>query len=147
LKGIDGMNYNNLIEGLIELNKQCRIHIKESDRYSVSPLFYAIEFCTVAVNIGRGVGKTTFIKNHAKKGDLVMVINSIAKRIQYGKNIEFDIITLDELDKVRGRRYQNIYIDEPAAVFEGDFEKKINAYQLLIDPYKDQTFVLLGEQV
>jgi hypothetical protein len=76
-----------------------------------------------------------------------MVVNLVAKRVHYGMNTMFDVITLDELDKVRGRRYQNIYIDEPAAVFEGDFQKKLDAFRMLIDPYKDQTFVLLGRQV
>lgn len=141
------MSYNDLIEGLIETNKLYRKHIQLSDRYAISPLFYTIEFCTIAVDIGRGVGKTTFIKNHAQKDDLVIVANHNLKRIQYGMNTLFMVIIPDEIYKIKGKKFKNIYIDEPKKVFVGDFEKKTDMYNLLIDPYGDQTFILLGSQI
>lgn len=141
------MTYNDLIESLIETNKQFRKHLQDESKYSVSPLFYALEFCTIAVDIGRGVGKTTFIKNHAKRGDLVVTYNFNTKRIHYGMHTEYDVIAPFELEKMKGKRYKNIYIDEPALVFEGDYEKKLDFYRFIIYDYDEQTFVLLGRQI
>lgn len=138
------MSYNDLIEGLIETNKQHRKHMQQEDKYYFSPLHYALEFCTVTCDIGGGVGKTTFIKTHAKHGDLVMVANDVLKRTLYGRNTEFDIVSsFDELDKVRGRKYKTIFIDDPISVFK-EKEWLIETYQAFIDPYGNQTFVLLG---
>lgn len=139
------MNYNELVEELIDTNKQYRKMFGDNNKQFLSPVFYAVDFCTVAVDIGRGVGKTTFIKNHANKNDLVIVSNPIAKKFSYGMNTEYKVITLDELDKSRGRRYETIYIDEPTAVFKGEPNSKFQMYQVLADPMMEQTFVLLGK--
>jgi hypothetical protein len=136
------MNYNELIEGLIDINKQYRKMFGENKNQYYSPLNYAREFCTVAVDIGRGVGKTYFIKNHATKGDLVIAPNFFLLK-GYGEEMpEFDVITFNNLDKLKGRKpYNTIYVDEPK------FVDMREVYELLVNPTIEQTFVLLGSNI
>jgi MinD-like ATPase involved in chromosome partitioning or flagellar assembly len=138
------MKYDELIDGLIKTNIKNRNRMKEFVE-SVSALIWAFSFCTILCDIGRGVGKTTYIKSHATLNDLIIVCNKNIARIYQKYGFTQNTYTIvDFLDgKSRGQIFENIYVDDANIVFEKT-EDKIRFYQQCTTDGKEHTFILLG---
>jgi len=163
--------YDYLLENLIDLNKENRVRWEKHK--SMLPVFdYIYDYCMVKLDIGRCVGKTEFIKNHAKKNDIVFVVNSAQAEeinektratVHYGKIKQGDILdwrkrsgyyTLgnNRMEKSRfiygdgpcnwPTRFENIYVDEPHLIF-GDIPLLEELKPLLMDV--EQTIFVLGK--
>lgn len=136
--------FHQLIDELIILNYANR----EKDLFnakSIDPVKYALYFCTVKCDIGRGSGKTEYIKNRATKNDLI--ITPFATSLEYFRDALCDVLYAN-LEIIRNRTnngndvFDVIYVDESEAAFEKI--SKLELYMLLVKPNKKQTFVLLG---
>lgn len=102
------------------------------------------EFGTVHINIGRRVGKTTWIKNNARACDLIIVPNVRCKEPYYYK--ASDVKTVSELeledDPFNLTNYNWIFIDEPALC--GKSAKTSNWFHKCKFTY-DSIVIMLGE--
>lgn len=116
---------------------------------------FAMEACTVHINVGRRTGKSTYINKVVKPKDLIIVHDFVTKdmlldlRKSIGNADEFyQVITAHTL-KGMDRKYfietqfpDTIYIDEPELVSRVIPVAEI--YDRLTTRDRDQTFVLLG---
>lgn len=139
------MKYDKLIDELIQLNISNRNRMKEYVK-SVSAIMWASEFCTVSCDIGRGMGKTTYIRLHATLNDLIIVYNqSAAIELRQQYYFTKNTYTIQEfLDgKTRGRAFENVYVDNASIVLK-NIEDKRKFYKQCILDNKEHTFILLG---
>ena len=133
-----------MVDNMIAYNKQRRLDMEAHIIHSLSPVQYAMEFCTVKVDVGRRTGKTAYVKHRADEYSLVIVHhnhrivgypdNVIVKRVSelMGHNGVF-------FGRIKPR---TIYIEEPQMVFRSIPQPDL--YYRLVDEIYDQTFVLLG---
>lgn len=87
-------NFYKFIDGLVYLNKHFRSIHSFDDR---NPYYY-IESCTVRINLGRQAGHTTYIKNKAKRNDVIIG----RKDVFFNKNDEYEfrnsnVFTIEEI--------------------------------------------------
>ena len=142
-------NFDEIVTGLINLSESKRMNNVNLKKMMGARL-YTLDFCTVRVDAGRGVGKTTYIKKHAGILDLVIVPTRRLILNQYGETNDFDIVSGDRFDfrRTGGRDYRRIYIDEPSLVVENATGWIANSVDDIIEmftsPSIEQTFVLLG---
>ena len=145
------------INSLIKSNKELRdSYFARMSKVHSSPFIYAIDFCTIHINPGRGSGKSTFIELNAGGNDLVIAgsrFNFRGKnRIKSGAwTICPEATSLDTFAKfLRGRRLDNVYIDEPALVLKTwDIHLNDLVYRILRNDHnfadRGGTFILLGK--
>lgn len=141
------MDFNKAVDVLLELNRVNRQKFT-TQRPVYSPCQWTSEFCTVHCNIGRGSGKTTFIKDrvHSEKTDLVVVASEALRETYKRDFTKATLVTPNTLSRLDGpglMKFNNIFVDEPELVFtrmdRGMF------YYVLSYANMDQTFLLLGE--
>ena len=100
-------------------------------------------FCTIHIDIGRGSGKTEYIKNNLTEKDVVLCNSVNAKREILGDNKNMKIF-YEESDLIGiSLNVENIYIDEPDLVFE--YFNKEKVYDIFSMCEGEPTFILLGE--
>jgi len=108
---------------------------------------YISSFCTIQLNIGRQLGITTWIRNRAVEGDIIIVPTQEMIRYSYRDVLnKRDVVTIgflkDHIGQYSCIDYNNIYIDNASYIDEDDL------YQLthFILPRNniEQTFFLLG---
>lgn len=133
-----------LLDALIELNRTHRHEVAGSGvRQQFGSMAFAAQFCTVTCDIGRGVGKTEYIKSHANEGCLVVVPNDDMAKALYGRNTPFTVCSARQLQGVAAeKRFHTIFVDDPAYVFLAIDRTKF--YSWLVVDGMEQTFVLLG---
>lgn len=118
---------------------------------TMPPAVFAREFCTVHLDVGRQVGKTTYIKERAVEGD-VIISASMERKLNAYRGARADVFAPYHLDNPhflmsrRGRhRPSFIYVDEPDQVqrlCQGQSLRIV--YDAFASGQLDQTFVLLG---
>lgn len=137
----NGSSYDYAIRLLISINRENRV--KYNDAKIMYPLYrYVREFCTISVDVGRGVGKTEFIQNHASYQDLVIVFSKTEKE-RLAKKIPAIVLTPDEIVSLRPSRiFETIYIDEPDLVFR--YQDKDTILKNIIFS-ENQTIIMLGK--
>lgn len=134
--------FHELIDGLIKLNKANRKSL-DGETLNISPVFYAIELCTVRCDIGRRTEKTEYIRRNAIKGDLIVTSNQQFKASLF-KDMPCDVVTSHDLLVSNGYvDIKTIWIDEPYMIFK-NFRSLHDLYEKLVSPKKDQTFVFMG---
>ncbi len=136
--------YEHLLEWLIELNKENRSKF-EREALSIPLLDFVMEFGTVKLDIGRAVGKTQFIKNHATSNDLILTFGQkqafeFAKETRASVFSDFNVL----FEKLRGstKSFETIYIDEPHLTFRNE---SMNLVLLKLINNINQTIVILGK--
>jgi len=136
--------YEHLLEWLIELNKENRSKF-EREALSFPLLGFIMEFGTVKLDIGRAVGKTQFIKNHATSNDLILTFGQqqafeFAKETKAFVFSDFDIM----FEKLKGNSkvFETIYIDEPHLTFR-NIDMRLMLSKLISNI--NQTIVILGK--
>lgn len=136
--------FNRLVDSLISYNKDLRDSLPHTHYTALSNVSFTREFCTIRCNVGRRVGKSSYIERRAGINDLVIVPNQNLKKSGLAT-----IITASEVKRIpktyRGRirpKYVNIYVDEPRMC--ADYLSIEEMYDILVCS-KLQTFILLGE--
>lgn len=143
------MRFEHLVLAAVADNKENRRRLAEQMQ-GMNSTDYAIEFCTVAINIGRGTGKTKYILDNAKPWDLVIAHNyRESQRILAMKRpITRDLLIMSAEEYVdsarwRGRQQptpRNIYIDEASRISR----RLLDELYCTVPKHPDQTFILLG---
>lgn len=147
---MDTRAFTNLLDHALAVNRDMRKAHVEHRQY-LSATQYAREFCTVQLDIGRAVGKSTYIAQHAEPSDMVICSNYNSmwhfERITLGYRAKFELATLDNFrnpERFRGRRQSDlrrtIWIDDASYATERDLAI---IYETLAG-HPSQTFVLLG---
>lgn len=132
-----------LVDYMIAYNKEIRDSFPLSAYHEMSDVQFVKELCTINCNVGRRVGKSTYIDRRAGINDLVIVPGHSAKRSGLAT-----VMTASEVsrlfDTYRGRtqpKYVNIYVDEPRLCEQ--YLSREHMYNILVCS-KLQTFILLG---
>ncbi len=137
--------YHEQIDSLIALNQEFRTMINKDIRSQVSSLQYAISYCTVTCDIGRGLSDMEeYIKLRGNQNSLAIINRNIIrtrlKNYKYPITSAFDIINRNSL---KGKQSPKIiYIDEwplgPQIINLDDI------YMQVINENIEQTFVIFG---
>lgn len=141
--------FNKLVDSSIAINKMVReVYVEQSRSIRNQPAWYAQQFCTVDINIGRGVGKTQYIIDHAGHDDLVLVGQDRFKARFKEKNSDVTILSCHEVQNAIAHltRFKNFWIDEPRMVFpkRQDLEE---FYFRSASSEHEQTYIFLGTPV
>jgi len=94
-----------LVDGLILLNKKNRM----SDlKKQSSSLNYLMSYCTVHVDIGRKIGKTSYIINNAKSTDLIIVPTPDFKDdIVYKRREKINVVIASNMKYLTKKDFEN----------------------------------------
>ena len=130
------------VDNMVAYSHQRRMDVHTV--HSMSPVQYAMDFCTVKVDAGRRSGKTEYVKQRADEYDLVIVHNH---NLTKGYPDHIIVVCITEIarwhDMFRGaKKPRTIYIEEPNMVFRTIPQHEL--YYRLVDGIYDQTFILLG---
>ena len=147
--------YEALLTHLIELNKSNQ---NKGHAVLFSKFNYLKEYCTVRLDIGRGVGKTNYIINNARQGDLVIfnhrypfesalredLFDKGVVVILYQKETPSSLLTsvvrrLGQTGKYP--RFERIWIDEFSEFEKSDYPDEILA---LLISLQDKVPTLIG---
>lgn len=138
--------FSSLVDDAIQLNRDHRElqYVKDTVN-NLSPAQFLMEFGTVAVNIGRRTGKTSYIIDNALSKDLIIVSSmDIARNIKRLTNATV-IVSNGEIGLKHNikphARFDVIYLDEPTMIFSKISKNYLYDF-LAVDC--DQLFVLLG---
>lgn len=146
---------SNLIDSAIKINRENRLRFGDW-KQQMSPVSYAMQMCTVEINVGRAVGYTTYIKRkideashtHQLPLDLIVVANEEIRR-----NLFREIPGVFTIDQVlrgmvhprgmsKALRFDRVYVDEPSLCFRREEYRTDMYYHLTPNNYP--TFILLG---
>lgn len=138
------------VSTLINANEMRRDGLQEQFR-GMTPAAFVHEFCTVSVDCGRQLGKTTFILNHAGPDDVVVVGNQRMRK-EFSRGFAgFAVLAPpfdDELRRLLMCRAPNgrvrIWIDEPAMLSDRDYAVVVDAAVRHTIPALP-TVILLGQ--
>lgn len=139
-------SFGDLVEIARSMNRDRRRDLYENHRaayMSMDPVSYALEFKTVQIGIGRQAGKTTYLANAAKKGDLVLVSNvRIAGMLLSTFDIEANVISINTIDsyalQVLGMHH-TIWVDDASFIAKDKMDHMYRTFGA-----RASQFVLLG---
>lgn len=142
------MKYQEVIQTLIKLNIRRRLEVDPMETWSMmGGLNYLKQWATVRVDIGRAIGKTSFIKDNFTTDDVVFVPTERMQREAY-RGCSNVLVTKNAAYEQRLRSIcapKVIYFDEPRLIEEslGNREGLDRLYaHTMSNPF--QTYVLLG---
>jgi hypothetical protein len=144
---MSNVDFDTLTRFAIKVNQGNRERA-ERNRSLCSPLMWLQEYCTVRVDVGRGVGKTDSIARYLTDKDVVLVFNRnmkniIQNRLNNGKEMRnvIDVKTFSPYNMgLSSPEY--IFVDEPSLVFNSVRYEDIMRF--FVDDKKYQTVVMLG---
>lgn len=139
-------SFSETVDMMVAYSHQRRMDMAAQVVHTMSPVQYAMDFCTVKVDAGRRTGKTTYVKQRADGHDLVIVHNN-NNNLTKGYPDHIIVVSITEIarwnDMFRGaRKPRTVYIEEPQMVFRTIPQPDL--YYRLVDEIYDQTFILLG---
>ena len=131
--------FHKLINDAVALNLSNR----PDPRRFMDSIRYAVDFCSVKIDLGRQTGKTSYIKKYASADDLWVV-----KNVRYKKDFARDTLatvkTFEECEVRGGRRYNNIFVDEFSSMASSS-DSRYGLYAALVNEnVRNQVFLLLG---
>jgi hypothetical protein len=137
--------HHELIDVMIDMNQLLR-SMNRVILAGIDPTQYAIQFCTVRLNVFRGIGKTQYIVDNVTAKDLIVVKDEQMKQLVVSRlnGKEFNILSASMI-KNMGRfsqSFEKIYVDEPIMCF--DSRSMFEFYGKFVDGGIQQTFILLG---
>lgn len=143
------MRFEHLVLAAVADNKENRRRLADQTQ-GMNSTDYAIEFCTVAINIGRGTGKTKYILDNAKPWDLVIVHNHReAQRILAMKRpVTRDPLIMSAEEYVEHGRWRGQQQPTPRTIYIDDASRLsrrlLDILYCTVPKHPDQTFILLG---
>lgn len=142
------MNVNEIVDAAIAVNVANRNKFRDVSS-GMTRIQYAREFGTVAINLGRGAGKTRYIKTHARPWDVIIAPTVRMLESLDGRDAACATFVAEDFSfpghRFRGMRprqlaARTIYIDNASSI---DRRTLDSIYETLAF-YPEQTFVLLG---
>lgn len=144
------MEFAQIVDAAIEQNRKRRVEFSDYAK-GCHPAQFAEDFCTVRVDIGRAAGKTTYIAEHARPWDAVVLPNQhmVGQYLHMARAGYDNVFSAGEFGdipamprRLLGRRWvpRTIYVDEASRI---DI-KRMGAIYFALASHPDQTFVLLG---
>lgn len=139
------------VSALINANEMRRDELQEQFR-GMTPAAFVHEFCTVSVDCGRRLGKTTFIRNHAGPDDVVVAGNRLMRDEISRGSASLAVLSPPFDDALRhhllGRPAPSgrvrIWVDEPAMLSDRDYAVVVDAVTRHAIPALP-TVILLGQ--
>ncbi len=138
--------FHRLVDDLIDVSNCLRSEIPLAVM-SLPASTFVLEHATIQVDCGRRAGKTSYICERAKKGDLVITYSGPSAQ-QFGLGREFKVMVpetvmrlKDGLDPDTDRPFERIFVDEPRFVFK---EIARNAFYDKLIKNHDQVVIILG---
>jgi len=132
-----------LLDDLILLNVMRREIINEiKEQLPLND--YLKQFCTIRCDIGRQIGKTSYIKLHSDENSLVIVCD--LQPVGCFEHSNTNVVTVTQIKNgyLRGKRlYTKIFIDEPSYVFK-DISVDVLYKELAAVSSSDTTIIQLG---
>lgn len=139
------MSFEHLVLAAVAENKENRRRF--GDRYAgVNSTAYAMDFCTVRLDLGRGTGKTKYILNNVKPWDLVVVPTHQMRQHMLRPGVNAQLVTIGEYindTHWRGQKLHTprvIYIDDASRISR----RELDELYMVVPKHPDQTFILLG---
>lgn len=108
------------VDILININNKRKKDFEDMKK-TISLLEWLENFSTVKIDIGRCVGKTTYISRRADlKSDIIVVPMRYSKRF-FPENIRPICLSIDELprkiEQIRSK-VSKVYVDEPSLIYK-----------------------------
>lgn len=140
------MNFEDIVLNAIVFNREHREKNKEMYlKKAFHPIEYAMQLSTVHINIGRGVGKTQFIRKYANPYDVIVVPKGSMKILFRDCECR-NIFTPFECRHVIYRdadKPKTIWMDEIGFATEEEIYWVYNTF-IIDDEEINQTWVRLG---
>lgn len=140
--------HHELIDVMIDMNQLMR-SMNRVKLAGIDPIQYAVQFCTVRLNVFRGIGKTQYIVDNVTEKDVIIVKDDHAKKYMYSRLAIRPIIDIQSAAMIKNRTlgycgdsYEKIYVDDPIMCF--DSRSMFEFYGKFVDGGIQQTFILLG---
>lgn len=141
---------NHSIGGIIEMAREANralrkdLHERRLDMYmSMGAVAYAQQYKTVRVDIGRQIGKTTYMTRTAVAGDVILVGKaSLAKMLTSNFNVEAHVISINMVDtypQAMLNWHHTVWVDDASFISR---EKLDVMYEMF--GARASQFVLLG---
>lgn len=124
-----------LLDELVEQNRVLRAS-------KLPDASFSSDYNTVTCDIGRGAGKSEWIRLRATENDLIVTMDLDTAHASFSKKqTNATVLTAHALCEAKGRRFNTVFVDEPRYVFKV-FDLTEFYTLLAVDP--DVTFVFLG---
>ncbi len=144
---MSNVDFDILTRFALRVNQENR-KLYEWNRQIYGALLWLQEYCTIRVDVGRGVGKTEFIVVNLTDKDVVLVFNQnmkklIQNRISSGRDMK-NVINVQTFSpyNMNMNAPEYIFVDEPSLVFNNIRYEDIMRF--FVDEKKYQTVVMLG---
>lgn len=136
----------NLVEIAREINRGHRkdLHDNRLDVYmSMSPESYAQQYKTVRVDVGRQIGKTTYMARTAVAGDIVVVGKaSLAKMLTSNFDVQAHVLSINVIDQYPQQTlgmHHTVWVDDASYISKEKLDMMYNMFGA-----RASQFVLLG---
>lgn len=111
------------------------------EKFYNGTLFHMFDRATVQLNLGRGAGHSTYIKNNATPGDLVVVVNrSRAREFPRG-----NVRTLTEIidyNVIEGLKLDKVWVDAASVQFQNT--KQVEDFYWSLERSHVNQIIMLG---
>lgn len=128
--------------GVLVALVEARAHTNGPEHFSMSPVSYAMEFQTIAVNPGRRMGKSEYIRRTLRPGRDICLVAGIRMIDSVFPDMKASTVVAAYVRQSRDlSRVERVYVDEPGLTFLGI--SKVEVYAALV-ARGAHTFILLG---
>jgi hypothetical protein len=105
------------------------------------------DLSTITVNLGRRAGHTSYIRNNAKSGDIIICFNHLmARAMLNGLRTDIEVYSKGEMNRLRGTKKRHssckLWIDNYSDVLADDYANVLNAVMPVLSPFP--TIIRLG---
>ena len=134
--------YKKLINLMVKLNLKYRDLAKKE---SLGKYNFAMEYATVKCDIGRQVGKTTYIKEQLEKNkNSIVVVNNRQLNSNF-KTIKSQAITVNRYSSIKEFDIENLDKIKTVYIDDASWNDKVELiYEIFTQDDIERTFVLLG---
>lgn len=120
---------------------------KNGEDKAISKILWMKDFCTIHINIGRASGKTRYIVENAKTGDLIVCRQGTRKLIESQVNVSLDFYVPHISKDIYPRMFEEceiVFVDEPYQTLK-PFRDIFEFYNHFEKNTKEPVFIMLGE--
>lgn len=129
-----------IIDASLAINEKFRALRPELQQY-LGHVSYAIDYCSIHFDTGRMSGKTTWIKNTAKAGDLIVVRNVDTGKHQFAK-VPATVLSIKQIPLAKPHRtFNRVFFDDSKFMNHSEI---LTAYQILAKKGASQMFIHIG---
>lgn len=136
--------HKKLIDNLVKLNLKFRASVVDKIE-GLGKYNFAMEYATVKCDIGRQVGKTTYIKEKLEKNkNAIVIVNSSNASLNY-KSIKDQCLIFKGRDSLNAFNVPNLETIKTVYIDDASWNDKLELiYEVFTQDDIERTFVLLG---